>query len=65
MLTFTLLMLFISAAVASNACLPRAVMTTFTPSRASAIAQPLPRPFEAAHTKAVRPRIPSSIVSSF
>ena len=51
-----------SSAVASNASLPRAVMTRCTPSRASDSAQPLPRPFDAAHTSAVLPRIPRSIL---
>ncbi len=53
-----------SSAVASSASRPRAVMTRFTPSRASDIAQPLPSPLEAAHTSAVRPRIPRSMFSS-
>src|SRR4051812_32557101 len=36
-------------------------MTRLTPSRASDIAQPLPSPFEAAHTSAVLPRMPRSM----
>ncbi len=55
----------ISSAVASSASLPRAVMTRLTPSRASACAQPLPRPFDAAHTSAVFPLMPRSMFSSF
>src|SRR5690606_6923160 len=53
-----------SRAVASSASRPRAVMTRSTPSRASDIAQPLPRPLEAAHTSAVLPRNPRSISRS-
>ena len=52
-----------SAAVASSASRPRAVMTRFTPSAASDAAQPLPRPFDAAQTMAVLPRIPRSMIS--
>src|SRR3954452_13950303 len=37
-------------------------MVTFTPSRARAIAQPLPSPLLAAHTSACRPLMPRSIV---
>ena len=44
-----------SAAVAARASAPRAVMTTLTPSRTSAIAQPLPSPLLAAHTSAHLP----------
>src|ERR1700704_1519886 len=36
-------------------------MTRLTPSRASDAAQPLPNPFDAAHTSAVLPRMPRSI----
>ncbi len=64
-MTCTPLLLRIASAVASSASLPRAVMTRFTPSLASAIAQPLPKPFDAAHTSAVLPLIPNSMISSF
>src|SRR6187455_1912145 len=53
-----------SPAVASSASAPRAVITTLTPSFASAIAQPLPSPLLAAQTSAHLPSIPSSIASS-
>ena len=53
-----------SAAVASSASAPRAVMTTFTPSATKASAQPRPRPLLAAHTRAQRPFSPMSIASS-
>ena len=55
----------ISCAVFSSASRPRAVITRFTPSRARENAQPLPRPFEAAQTSAVLPRMPRSMFSSF
>jgi len=48
----------ISSAVASSASAPRALITRFTPSRASASAQPLPSPWLAAHTIALRPSMP-------
>ena len=50
-----------SAAVASSASRPRAVMTTFTPSPTSACAQPLPSPLLAAHTSAHLPAMPRSM----
>jgi hypothetical protein len=52
----------ISSAVASSASRPRAVMKSWTPSCASANAHPLPRPFDAAQTSAVLPRMPRSMV---
>src|SRR5664279_4307706 len=52
-----------SRAVASRTSPPRAVMTTFTPSLASAVAQPLPSPLLAAQTSAHLPLIPRSISS--
>jgi hypothetical protein len=52
-------------AVALRASAPRAQMVTSTPSRASASAQPLPSPFEAAHTIAFLPLMPKSIAVSF
>ena len=54
----------IAAAVASSASPPRAEMTSETPSRASAKAQPRPSPLEAAQTTAVRPLMPRSICVS-
>ncbi len=51
----------ISAAVASSASRPRAVITSSTPSRASDSAHPLPSPLEAPQTSAVRPRMPRSM----
>ena len=62
--TFAPVLFLISSAVASSASLPRAVMTRFTPSRARAMAQPLPRPFDAAQTSAFLPLIPMSMVFS-
>ena len=60
-LTLTPCALRIASAVASSASLPRAVITRFTPSRASAIAHPMPSPLLPAHTSAVLPRIPRSM----
>ena len=54
-----------SAAVASSASAPRAVTTTFTPSRTSAAAQPFPRPLLAAQTSAHLPAMPRSMRMSF
>ncbi len=48
----------ISSAVASSASAPRAVMISSTPSRASARAQPLPRPLLPAHTEPCGPPVP-------
>src|SRR5262245_11214042 len=53
-----------SLAVALSASAPRAQIVTSTPSRASASAQPLPSPFEAAHTMADLPLMPRSIEMS-
>ena len=53
-----------SAAVACSASSPRAVMTTLTPSRTSAAAQPLPSPLLAAQTSAHLPLMPKIHVSS-
>ena len=50
-----------SLAVALSASAPRAQIVTSTPSRASACAQPLPRPFEAAQTIAFLPLMPRSM----
>src|SRR6478735_2237320 len=50
-----------SLAVASSASAPRAQMVTSTPSRASAWAQPLPSPFDAAQTTAFLPLMPRSM----
>src|ERR1051325_4853414 len=63
--TSTLQRLRISAAVASSASRPRAVITSFTPSCASENAQALPSPFDAAQTIAVRPRMPRSMSTPF
>src|SRR4051794_23344301 len=60
--TFTPCFLRISSAVASSSDLVRALMTRSTPSPASAIAQPLPRPLLAAQTIALRPLMPMSIL---
>src|SRR5215831_6565508 len=54
----------ISLAVFSRSAAVRAVMTSSTPSRASAMAQPLPKPLLAAHTIARLPRMPKSMVPS-
>src|SRR5215468_3609726 len=62
--TFTPVFLRISSAVASSSLLVRALITRSTPSCASAMAQPLPRPLLAAHTIALRPLMPMSIVCS-
>lgn len=51
----------ISAAVCSSASRPRATIVTFTPLRASNIAQPRPSPLLAAHTSAFFPLMPRSI----
>ena len=53
-----------SLAVALRASAPRAQIVTSTPSRASAWAQPLPRPLEAAQTIAFLPLMPRSMVVS-
>src|SRR5262245_15370178 len=50
-----------SLAVAFSASAPRAQMVTSTPSRASACAQPLPSPFDAAQTMAFFPLMPRSM----
>src|SRR5436190_17587210 len=63
--TRTPVALRISCAVFSSASRPRAVTTRFTPSRARANAQPLPRPFDAAQTRAVFPRMPRSMSVPF
>ncbi len=60
-MTFAPVAARISAAAASSASAPRAVITSSTPSRANDMAQALPSPLLAAHTMALRPRIPSSI----
>src|SRR5882757_10659612 len=62
--TFTPVFLRISSAVASSSALVRALMTRSTPSWASAMAQPLPKPLLAAQTIALRPLMPISIVLS-
>ena len=49
--------------MALSASAPRAQIVTSTPSRASASAQPLPSPFEAAHTIADLPLMPRSMDS--
>src|SRR5260221_9842190 len=54
----------ISFAVRSRSAAVRAVITSSTPSRASAMAQPLPKPLLAAHTIARLPRMPNSMVLS-
>src|SRR6185436_4126516 len=51
-----------SLAVAWSASAPRAQIVTLTPSRASAWAQPLPNPFDAAQTMAFLPLMPRSMV---
>src|SRR5437762_373286 len=61
--TFTPVFLRISSAVASSSDLVRALITRSTPSCASAMAQPLPKPLLAAQTIALRPLMPISIVS--
>src|SRR5262245_4999023 len=50
-----------SSAVALSASAPRAQIVTSTPSRANAVAQPLPRPFDAAQTIAFLPLMPRSM----
>src|SRR5215813_2112831 len=50
-----------SSAVALSASAPRAQIVTSTPSRASAVAQPLPSPFDAAQTIAFLPSMPRSM----
>src|SRR5690242_9820797 len=62
--TFTPYFLRISSAVASSSDLVRALITRSTPSPASAVAQPLPRPLLAAQTIALRPLMPISIAST-
>ena len=54
----------ISSAVASSGPALRELITTSTPSRASAMAQPLPSPWLDAHTIALRPLMPRSICFS-
>ena len=51
-----------SATAWSSVSRVRPFRVTCTPSRASAVAQPLPRPLLDAHTSARRPAIPMSIV---
>jgi hypothetical protein len=53
-----------SVAVACNAASPRAQMVSATPSRASELAQALPRPLLAAQTMACLPRMPRSMLVS-
>src|SRR5262249_22275153 len=48
-------------AVALSASAPRAQIVTSTPSRAKAMAQPRPSPFDAAQTMALRPLMPRSM----
>src|SRR5262245_8088282 len=52
-----------SSAVALSASAPRAQIVTSTPSRASAVAQPLPSPFDAAQTIAFLPLMPRSMAN--
>jgi len=52
----------ISSAVSSSVARVRATITRFTPSAASACAQPRPSPLLAAQTSAVFPSMPRSIV---
>src|SRR6185503_14611009 len=59
--TFTPCFLRISSAVASSSDLVRALITRSTPSPASAMAQPLPKPLLAAQTIALRPLMPISM----
>ena len=54
----------IFAAACSSTSAPRAVMVTFTPSFASATAQPSPSPLLAAQTSALRPLMPKSMTRS-
>ncbi|MBW5810334.1 SDR family oxidoreductase [Burkholderia sp. COPS] len=54
----------ISSAASSSVSRVRATITRFTPSAASASAQPRPSPLLAAHTSAVFPSMPRSIVDS-
>src|SRR5258705_5061780 len=51
----------ISSAVASSASLPRAQIVRIAPSRARAVAQPLPNPLDAAQTMAFLPLMPRSM----
>src|SRR6185312_10601038 len=60
-ITFTPCFLRISSAVASSSLLVRALITRSTPSPASAMAQPLPKPLLAAQTIALRPLMPMSM----
>jgi len=53
------------AAASSSACAPRATITTWTPSAASAVAQPRPSPLLAPPTNAHLPFKPKSIAISF